>query len=71
MPKPKIAPLQYVTSIVSTVAILVLAGEASAQSRTGPVLDIELGAAWQVRNDVQIGHYSLVSIMYRLYKSLR
>ena len=54
MAKLKIAALQYVTSIVSTVAILVLAGEASAQSRTGPVLDIELGAAWQVRNDVQV-----------------
>lgn len=54
MPKLKLAPLQYVTSIFSTVAILSLAGEASAQSRTGPVLDIEVGAAWQDRNDVQI-----------------
>ena len=54
MPKLKIAPLQYITSIVCAVAILVLAGEASAQSRAGSILDIEVGAAWQDRNDVQI-----------------
>jgi hypothetical protein len=54
MPKLKIAPLQYITSIVFTVAILVIAEEASAQSRTGTVLDIEVGAAWQDRNDVQM-----------------
>jgi hypothetical protein len=54
MPKLKIVPLQYITSIVSAVATLVLAGEVSAQSRAGSVLDIEVGAAWQDRNDVQI-----------------
>jgi hypothetical protein len=54
MPKLKIAPLQYITSIACAVAILVLAGEASAQSRAGSVLDIEVGAEWQDRNDVQI-----------------
>ncbi|MFN0001639.1 MAG: hypothetical protein ACKVOF_02405 [Pseudohongiellaceae bacterium] len=54
MPKLKIAPLQYITSIVCAVAILALAGEASAQSLAGSVLDIEVGAAWQDRNDVQI-----------------
>ncbi len=54
MPKLKLAPLPYITTIVSIVTILILSGEASAQSRTGRVLDIEVGAAWQDRNDVQI-----------------
>lgn len=58
MPKLKRGPLQYMTGIVSAVAILVLAGEASAQSRAGSVLEIEAGAARQERNDVQIPNHS-------------
>ena len=53
MPKINTARLRSI-SIFSAVAIVALAGEVSAQSRPSRVLEIELGAAWQDRNDVQI-----------------
>jgi len=54
MSMPKTESLQHKAAIISAVAILGLAGEAAAQSRTGSVLEVEAGAAWQDRNDVQI-----------------
>ena len=54
MSMPKTESLQHKAAIISIVAILGLAGEAAAQSRTGPVLEVEAGAAWQDRNDVRI-----------------
>ena len=46
--------LQHAGVIIAAAAILGLAGEAAAQSRAGSVLEVEAGAAWQDRNDVQI-----------------
>jgi hypothetical protein len=39
---------------MAALAILAFAGEAAAQSRADSVLELEVGAAWQDRNDVQI-----------------
>jgi hypothetical protein len=54
MKNMKIELIQFKTCMVSAVTVLVLAGEASAQSMAGSVLDIEVSAAWQDSNDVQI-----------------
>lgn len=40
--------------LAAAVAVLGFAGPAAAQSLAGSVLDIELGAAWQDKNEVQI-----------------
>jgi hypothetical protein len=50
----KMKSLHLETFLISAVATLVLAGEASAQSLAGSALDIEVSAAWQDSNDVQI-----------------
>ena len=54
MLKARILPVRQMTAILFTGAVLFMAGEAFAQARAGSVLDIEMGAAWQQRNDVQI-----------------
>ena len=40
--------------LATSAAVLGFAGPAAAQSIAGSVLDVELGAAWQDKNDVQI-----------------
>ena len=54
MLKLKIRPLRHMTVALSAVAALCLTVQTFAQSRAGSVLEIEVGAAWQDRNDVQI-----------------
>ncbi len=44
---------QAVSFLAVAVSASCLAGQAIAQSRAGPVLEIEAGAAWQEKNDVQ------------------
>ena len=47
-------PLLHTATFMAALAILAFAGEAAAQSRADSVLELEVGAAWQDRNDVQI-----------------